>query len=189
MKQSAGLLVYRRRGTRIQVLLVHPGGPFWARRDEGAWSIPKGEFDPREDPLAAAKREVREETGLSFGGPFLALTSRKMRSGKIVRVWAAEGDADVSKMESNLFPMEWPPHSGRMREFPEVDRAGWFSIAAARKKLLKGQVPFLDELGDALRTAHRVGVGKTRRPPVGRSLRAQKIGKIKIGKIKIRKMK
>lgn len=155
MKQSAGLLVYRRRGASIQVLLVHPGGPFWARRDDGAWSIPKGEFDPGEDPLAAAKREVHEETGLAFDGPFLALPPLKMRSGKVVHVWAVKGDADASAVKSNLFPMEWPPRSGHMREFPEVDRAGWFSIAAARKKLLKGQVPFLDSLRDSLRDALR----------------------------------
>jgi len=134
-----------------EVFLVHPGGPFWAGKDEGAWSIPKGEYDPGEDPLEAAKREFQEETGFGVKGEFLPLAPRKQPSGKIISAWAVEGDCDPSALRSNLFSMEWPPRSGKQQEFPEVDRAGWFSIPAARGKILKGQIPFLDELSEILK--------------------------------------
>ena len=150
VKKSAGLLVFRRRQGIIEVLLVHPGGPFWARKDEGAWSIPKGEYEPGQDPLEAARREVREETGFQAGGEFLPLTPRKQPSGKVISAWALEGDWDASAVRSNTFSMEWPPRSGKQQEFPEVDRAGWFSIPAAREKILRGQIPFLEELMDIL---------------------------------------
>jgi predicted NUDIX family NTP pyrophosphohydrolase len=144
-RHSAGLLMYRRRGG-LEVLLVHPGGPFWTGKDLGAWSMPKGEFDPGEDPLAAAQREFREETGLAAAGEFIPLTPRKQPSGKIIEAWAVEGDCDPAAIRSNLFTLEWPPHSGRQQQFPEVDRAAWFSLAEAREKIIKGQVGFLEEL-------------------------------------------
>jgi predicted NUDIX family NTP pyrophosphohydrolase len=144
-RHSAGLLLYRRRKV-LEVLLVHPGGPFWAGKDLGAWSIPKGEYDPGEDPLAAARREFREETGFSVAGEFIPLTPRKQPSGKIIEAWAVEGDCDAAAIRSNLFTLEWPPHSGRQQQFPEVDRAAWFSLAAAREKIIKGQAGFLEEL-------------------------------------------
>jgi predicted NUDIX family NTP pyrophosphohydrolase len=145
-KQSAGLLMYRRRGGGLEVLLVHPGGPEWANKDLGAWSVPKGEYLPDEDALAAAKREFEEETGFKAHGGFLELAPRKQPSGKVVRVWAFEGDADPNAIRSNTFTKEWPPRSGRYPEFPEVDRAGWFGLEEARKRILKGQAGFLDEL-------------------------------------------
>lgn len=152
-KASAGLLLYRRRGKQLQVLLVHPGGPFWLRREAGAWSIPKGEFEPGEHPFDAAKREFEEETGLRVEGAFLPLTPRKQPSGKMVHVWAVEGDCDATAIESNTFRMEWPPHSGRLQEFVEIDRADWFGIGAARQKLHRGQIGFLDELEQRLAAA------------------------------------
>jgi predicted NUDIX family NTP pyrophosphohydrolase len=145
VRRSAGLLMYRRRQV-LEVLLVHPGGPFWAGKDLGAWSIPKGEFDPGEDPLAAAQREFREETGFAVAGEFIPLTPRKQPSGKVIEAWAVEGDCDPAAIRSNLFTLEWPPHSGRQQQFPEVDRAAWFSLAEAREKIIKGQVGFLEEL-------------------------------------------
>ena len=145
-RRSAGILLYRRRAGGLEVLLVHPGGPFWKDRDEGAWSIPKGEFHDPEDALAAARREFAEETGTAIDGEFVALAPRRQRSGKTVHAWAVEGDLDAAAVRSNLFSMEWPPKSGRAAEFPEVDRAAWFPIAQARKKLLPGQLPFLDQL-------------------------------------------
>ena len=150
VKKSAGLLMFRRRQGSVEVFLVHPGGPFWARKDEGAWSIPKGEYDPGEDPLEAAKREFQEETGFPSAGEYLPLTPRKQPSGKIISAWAVEGDCDPSAVKSNNFSMEWPPRSGKQHEFPEVDRAGWFSIPAAKEKIVKGQMPFLDELNEIL---------------------------------------
>ena len=131
--------MFRQRGSGLEVFLVHPGGPFWARKDEGAWSIPKGEIEPGEDPLAAARRELAEETGLVVEGDFLALAPVKQKSGKLVHAWAVRGDADPARIRSNTFT-----HNGR--EYPEVDRAAWFSLAEARRKLLPGQVPLLDEL-------------------------------------------
>ena len=146
---SAGVLVFRR--TRaLEVLLVHPGGPFWASKDDGAWSIPKGLAGESEAPLAAALRELAEETGLRAQGDLFDLGSHKQRGGKTIVAFALEQDFDVSRLESNLFSMEWPPRSGRMAEFPEVDRAGWFPFEAARLKITKGQVPILRALAERL---------------------------------------
>lgn len=145
-KTSAGLLVYRFREGRLQVLLVHPGGLFWARKDLGAWSLPKGEFTDSEDPLEAARRELREETGFDLEGPFEPLTPRKQSGGKIVHAWAVEGDLDPRQIRSNTFLLEWPKGSGRQKEFPEIDRADWFDLEEARRRILPGQAGFLDEL-------------------------------------------
>lgn len=148
---SAGLLLYRRSGTTLEVLLVHPGGPFWAKRDAGAWSIPKGEFNAPEDPLAAALREFKEETGWEAKGPFLPLTAVKQKNGKIIHAWAAGGDGDPATIRSNSFLLEWPPRSGQQHAFPEIDRASWFPLPAARVKIVQGQHTFLDELEGLLR--------------------------------------
>ena len=145
-KTSAGILLYRLSGDGLEVFLVHPGGPFWAKKDEGAWSVPKGLFEDDENPLEAAKREFREETGFDISGDFMALTPLKQPSGKVVHVWTVEGDIDAASIKSNMFSMEWPPRSGNQQEFPEVDRGGWFTIAQAQVKLLPGQRGFLDEL-------------------------------------------
>jgi len=145
-KTSAGLLMYRRRGKALEVLLAHPGGPFWAKKDMGAWTIPKGELSPGEDAIAAAQREFEEETGLRLEGPFTPLTPIKQAGGKIVQAWAVEGDCDPSAIKSNTFAMEWPPKSGRQQEFPEIDRAAWFRLDEAREKILKGQMGLVDEL-------------------------------------------
>jgi predicted NUDIX family NTP pyrophosphohydrolase len=143
-KVSAGLLLYRRRNADFEVLLVHPGGPFWAKKDLGAWTIPKGEAEPNEDLLTAALREVREETGFAVEGPFTPLSPVK-QSAKTVHVFAAPYDADAAAIVSNTFSMEFPPRSGRFREFPEIDRAAWFDYGAAREKILTNQRPLLDE--------------------------------------------
>jgi predicted NUDIX family NTP pyrophosphohydrolase len=145
-KQAAGILLFRRGATGIEVLLAHPGGPLWARKDRSAWTLPKGQFTDGELPLDAAKREFEEEMGSAPGGNFQSLGTLKQPSGKVIHAWAAESDFDVSNISSNLFSMEWPPKSGHSAEFPEVDRAAWFSIAEARLKILKGQAPFLDRL-------------------------------------------
>mgnify|MGYP005842409481 CR=1 FL=1 len=145
-KKSAGLLLFRQVSGRLEVLLVHPGGPLWARRDEGAWSIPKGEFEDDEDPLAAAKREFAEESGLTVDGDVIPLEPLRQPGGKVVYAWAMRHDFDPAALRSNTFSMEWPPRSGRYQAFPEVDRAAWFTIEAARRKILKGQAPLLDEL-------------------------------------------
>jgi len=145
-KTSAGILPYRIQGNKLEVLLVHQGGPFWVRKDLGSWSLAKGEYKEGEDPLEAALRECFEETGYRPAGPFLPLGQRKQPGGKRVHAWAAEGDCDASAIRSSLFSMEWPPRSGRMAEFPEVDRAAWFTLPQARAKLLEAQLPFLDEL-------------------------------------------
>jgi predicted NUDIX family NTP pyrophosphohydrolase len=145
-QRSAGILLYRRRRGAIEVLLVHPGGPFWARKDEGAWSIPKGVYEPGEDPLAAAKREFAEETGARLEGEAIALGSFRQPSAKIVDAWAVEGEFDPAGLRSNTFSMEWPPRSGRVREVPEVDRAEWFTPEEASRKILKGQRPVLQAL-------------------------------------------
>jgi predicted NUDIX family NTP pyrophosphohydrolase len=147
-RTSAGILLYRSTPSGLEVLLVHPGGPFWARRDRGAWSIPKGEVDEGEDLLAAARRELREETGFSAEGRALPLGEVRQRGGKRVHAWAVEGDADPVALESNTFELEWPPRSGRVRSFPEVDRAAWFGLEEARERILSGQVPFLDALAE-----------------------------------------
>jgi predicted NUDIX family NTP pyrophosphohydrolase len=147
---SAGLLLYRRRRGVVEVFLVHPGGPFWAGKDAGSWSLPKGEFSPGEDPLAAARREFGEETGFTAAGEFLPLTPLKQPSGKIIQAWAVAGDCDPSALRSNTFTLEWPPRSGRRQEFPEVGRAGWFTLSTAREKIIKGQAGFLEELRQML---------------------------------------
>lgn len=149
-KVSAGLLMYRRSRGRLQVFLAHPGGPFFSRKDIGAWTIPKGLIDPGEEPLAAAKREFQEETGLIPSGPYTPLSPVRMSSGKIVHAWAFEGDCDPKSISSNSFSLEWPPKSGITREFPEVDRAGWFDMEEAEKKITKGQAPLLRELRELL---------------------------------------
>jgi predicted NUDIX family NTP pyrophosphohydrolase len=149
-KDSAGLLMYRLRNSTLEVFLVHPGGPYWAKKDLGAWSIPKGEFREGEDRFDAAKREFQEETGLPAEGNFIALSPIKQTGGKIVYGWAVRGDCDPKTIASNTFTMEWPPRSGRRQEFPEVDRAEWFAIEVAKKKILKGQVGFLEELRQIL---------------------------------------
>ena len=146
MSRSAGVLLYRERGNQLEVLLVHPGGPLWAKKDDAAWSIPKGEPCDGEDALAAARREFMEETGFTCADETIALTPVRMPSGKVVHAWAVRGDADPGLLRSNEFEMEWPPKSGRRRRYPEVDRAAWFSIADAKVKILKGQMPLLDEL-------------------------------------------
>jgi len=143
---SAGILLYRSLATGLEVFLVHPGGPFWAKRDLGAWSVPKGEVDGDEDLLEAARREVREETGASVVGEFIELAPLRQPGGKVVHVWAVAGDVDASSITSNTFSIEWPPRSGKSQTFPEVDRAGWFALDEAREKLLPGQRPFLDDL-------------------------------------------
>jgi predicted NUDIX family NTP pyrophosphohydrolase len=145
-KISAGLLLYRVRQGAPEVFLVHPGGPFWAKKDAGAWSIPKGEASPGEDLLAAAQREFREETGLDIGGHFRALVPIRQSSGKLVHAWAVEGDCDADAIRSNTFEMEWPPRSGQRQEVPEVDRAAWLDLPTARVKILKGQLGLLDQL-------------------------------------------
>jgi len=145
-KQSAGLLLFRRRGGVVEVLLVHPGGPFWARKEPGAWSIPKGEAAPGEDLLARATLELAEETAIRVDGPFRPLAAVTQASGKVVHAWAVEADADAAAIRSNTFSMEWPPRSGHMQEFPEVDRAAWFDLATAHEKINKGQRPLLDSL-------------------------------------------
>ena len=146
MIRSAGLLLFRRRGPEFEFFLVHPGGPFWAKKDVGAWSIPKGLYEKGEPPLEAAKREFAEETGFATSEPFLPLGSLKQPSGKTVTVWAFESDCDPAALVSNKFEMEWPPKSGRRAAFVEVDRAGWFDLEQARDKLIKGQLGFLDAL-------------------------------------------
>jgi len=145
-KNSAGLLMYRSRDGALELFLVHPGGPFWAKKDLGAWSIPKGELAPGEDPLESARREFHEETGCLVDGPFHQLTPVKQAGGKIVHAWAVQGNCDAAQIISNTFSIEWPPHSGKQQEFPEVDRAAWLGIEAAKEKLLKGQLPLIDEL-------------------------------------------
>jgi predicted NUDIX family NTP pyrophosphohydrolase len=145
-RRSAGILLYRGHGPDLEVLLVHPGGPLWARRDAGAWTIPKGELDDDEDPLAAARRELAEETGVRLEGPFHPLAPIRQRGGKIVHAWACRGDVDPTTLRSNTFEMEWPPRSGKRATFPEVDRAEYFSLDAARTKINPAQVALLDEL-------------------------------------------
>ena len=145
-KISAGILLYRCRGDIVEVFLVHPGGPYWARKDEGAWSIPKGESTEGADLLATAYAEFHEETGSLLAGSPVPLTPLQQPGGKLVHAWAVRGDIDAASIRSNTFEIEWPPRSGKRREFPEVDRAGWFELAAARLKLLPGQRGFIDQL-------------------------------------------
>ena len=148
-RRSAGVLLYRR-DPEPQVLLGHMGGPFWARKDDGAWSIPKGEYGDDEEPLAAARREFEEELGSPVPATSLVPLGELRAGGKVLTVWAAEGDLDADAIVSGTFPLEWPPRSGRVQEFPEVDRAAWFGLDEARAKLVKGQVPYLDRLRDLL---------------------------------------
>lgn len=145
-KQAAGILLYRHTARGLELLLAHPGGPLWSRKDVGAWTIPKGQFGTDEDTLAAARREFAEEMGSPAAGHFTPLGSIRQPSGKIVHAFTAESDFDVSTVRSNLFTLEWPPRSGKHEQFPEVDRAAWFSIEEARKRILKGQEPFIDRL-------------------------------------------
>ncbi len=148
-RKSAGLLLYRKARGSLEVFLVHPGGPFWANKDEGAWSIPKGEFDAGEDPLDAARREFREETALTAEGEFKPLQPIRQRGGKIVYAWAVHSSLKAAAVKSNTFSMEWPRGSGRVREFPEIDRAEWFKIDLARRKILKSQLGLLEQLEQA----------------------------------------
>jgi len=145
-KRSAGILLYRRRAGELEVFLAHPGGPFWRNKDVGAWTIPKGEIGDGEDPLIAARREFAEEIGVMLEGEFVPLTPVRQKGGKVVQAWAVEGDCDAASIRSNTFSMEWPPKSGKLAEFPEVDRAGWFSITDGKAKILASQQPLLDEL-------------------------------------------
>lgn len=146
MKQSAGILLYKYEEKELKIFLVHPGGPFWARKDEGAWTIPKGEFTDEEEPLTAAKREFKEETGSEVKGKFIALKTVRFKNGKYVHAWAVEGDIDASAIESNTFEIEWPPRSGKVQTFPEVDRADWFDTEEAMKKIHPVQSAFIEEL-------------------------------------------
>ena len=151
--RSAGILLFRKHDIQLQVLLVHPGGPFWAKKDDGAWQIPKGGYEEGEQPFEAALRELEEEIGLSLEDPELIdLGDLKQKGGKLVQVWATEQDFDIRTLRSQTFPQEWPPRSGRMAEFPEVDRAAWFSIQTAKRKILSSQSPFLDRLLQMLET-------------------------------------
>ena len=145
-RESAGILLFRRTPHGLEVLLVHPGGPLWAKKDEGAWSIPKGEIEAGEDPLAAARREFEEELGSPVSGEFIRLTPVPLASGKTVHAWAVEGDFDPARVTGGSFTMEWPPRSGRQQQFPEVDRAEWFTLDQAKRKINKGQLPLLDQL-------------------------------------------
>jgi predicted NUDIX family NTP pyrophosphohydrolase len=145
-KQSAGILLFRRTHGYPEVFLVHPGGPFWTKKDEGSWTVPKGEFTGDEEPLDAAVREFKEETGLSISGNFIELTPVRQKAGKIVHVFALEYDPDISGLTSNTFPLEWPPKSGKIQQFPEIDKYDWFELATAKLKLNEAQGRALDEL-------------------------------------------
>ena len=148
--ESAGIVLYRRRADALEVLLVHPGGPYWRGKDDGAWTIPKGHIDPGEEALDAAVRELREETGIAATGPFITLSPIRQKAGKRVSAFACEGDCDPDAIVSNTFEMEWPPRSGRMQAFPEVDRARWFTLEAAREKINPAQFALIEELGSRL---------------------------------------
>jgi predicted NUDIX family NTP pyrophosphohydrolase len=150
VKRSAGLLLYRSAGPALQCLLAHPGGPFWARKDHGAWMVPKGELGSGEDPLEGARREFEEETGMAPAGPFLPLGEVRQKGGKTVLAWAVPGEFDPVVLRSNMVEMEWPPRSGRLLSFPEIDRVEWFSLEEARGRILAAQAPFLDRLAELL---------------------------------------
>jgi len=145
-KQSAGILLYKKSAGELFVFLVHPGGPFFAKKDLGAWSIPKGEFSEGEEPLTAARREFYEETGVQIDGPFMELSPIKLKSGKMIFAWACEGDLDTAKIKSNTFDLEWPPKSGRIQSFPEIDKGDWFPTAVAKTKINERQSAFIDQL-------------------------------------------
>ncbi|MGN6439254.1 MAG: NUDIX domain-containing protein [Agriterribacter sp.] len=147
---SAGIVLYRIRKKMLEVLLVHPGGPFWAKKDNHAWSIPKGEYTEDEDPLEAAKRELAEETGIKATGNFTPLTPVKQKGGKIVMAWALEKDIDPSIIKSNSFSMEWPPRSGIQKTFPEIDKAAWFTVEEAKNKMIEAQFALVEELAKKL---------------------------------------
>jgi predicted NUDIX family NTP pyrophosphohydrolase len=147
-RTSAGIVLYRKRLGLVEIFLVHPGGPYWARKDDGAWSIPKGECHPGEEALHAAQREFLEETGVAVNGPFLALAPVRQPSGKIICAWACEGDLDPAQLRSNTFSIEWPPNSGVMQSFPEVDRGAWYSLQQAQVKLSPGQRPLLQAVAE-----------------------------------------
>ncbi len=150
-RRSAGLLLFRTRRDTLQILLGHPGGPFFANKDDGHWTVLKGELEPDEEPIDVARREFAEETGHPApSGPLIALGEVRQRSGKLVQAWAAEGDLDPAEAVSNTFELEWPPRSGKVREFPEIDRVAWFDVEAARAKIIGSQAPFLDRLREAL---------------------------------------
>ena len=149
-ERSAGLVMYRVRDGQIQVLLVHLGGPFWVKKDRGAWSIPKGEMDPNEDAQSAAKREFEEETGIRPEGEMSPLGTVRQKSGKTVSAWGFAGDCDPTRIKSNLFSMEWPPRSGKQQQFPEIDRAEFFTVAAAKEKIIAGEFELLQRLADML---------------------------------------
>ena len=146
LKQSAGILLYRMTDNLLQVFLVHPGGPYFRKKDDGAWSIPKGEYLDDEEPLVAAQREFAEEVGQPVTGNFIKLTPVKQKSGKVVHAWAVEGNVDHTNIVSNLFEIEWPPRSGKKARFPEIDRAGWFDLETAKVKIIPGQVGLIEEL-------------------------------------------
>jgi predicted NUDIX family NTP pyrophosphohydrolase len=154
-KQSAGLLMYRRRQGVAQVLLVHPGGPFWAKKDRGAWTIPKGEIEQGEDAFAAARREFEEETGFRSEGDFLPLNPVSLKSRKTVYAWAFEGDCDPGTLRSATFTMKWPPHLGKEQEFPEVDRAEWLSLNEAKEKIQAGQMSFIKQFEQIMAEAEK----------------------------------
>ncbi len=145
-KKSAGLLVFRETNATLEVLLVHPGGPFWAKKDDGVWSIPKGEIEEGEEPLAVALREFKEETGAEINGSFIPQNPLRQPGGKFIYAWAVKSDFETARLKSNTFWIEWPPRSGKQKEYPEIDRAGWFSIEAAMNKILRGQQGFLIQL-------------------------------------------
>lgn len=149
-KRSAGLVIYRRKERELEVFLVHPGGPLWAKKDLGAWSIPKGEYSAEEEPLAAARREFEEETGVRVDGDFVELGTIRQAGGKLVTAWAVEGDFDPEKLVSNSVEMEWPPRSGRMVKFPEVDRGAWFRLGEAEEKILASQRALLERLREGV---------------------------------------
>jgi len=164
-KRSAGILLYRKSREDLQVLLAHPGGPYWMKRDKGAWSIPKGEFDETEDALAAARRELLEETGIVVSGPLMELGTYRQPSGKRVSAWAVEDDFDPGKLKSNSCEVEWPPKSGRFIEVPEVDRVAWFSLEEALAKVTRGQIPILRALAEAL-SSENGNAEKEFEPPI-----------------------
>jgi predicted NUDIX family NTP pyrophosphohydrolase len=176
MKRSAGILAWRRGADGPEVFLVHPGGPFWKNKDDGAWSIPKGEIDPDEEPLSAAQREFEEETGQKVSGTFTPLTPVKIASGKVIEAWAIEHDLDASAIVSNTFEIEWPPRSGKKQAFPEVDRAAWFPGPLALQKINKGQVPLLTQLLTELGTPTPPAPlqGATAHPPSRSGTRARR---------------
>lgn len=154
-KHSSGILLYKFNNEKLEVMLVHPGGPFWARKDKGAWSIPKGLLEENENPLEAAKREFKEETGFDIDGEFISLGELQQPSKKIVHAWAIEMDLDATRIRSNTFTLEWPKNSGKIQEYPEIDKGDWFDIKQAKKKILIGQISFIDSLIEIIKYVPR----------------------------------